>query len=457
MQKIFSFLPLGILSISTVAVAHERPNVVMILTDDLGIGDVGCYGQRLIPTPNIDSLSAHGIQFMQHYSGSTVSAPSRSCLMTGMHTGHTALRGNFIGERIGNTIYDRPLPDGEVTVGELFKQGGYSTGCVGKWGLGNLTGEGSPLTQGFDYFYGYETHIDAHRAYPLHLWENLKKVELGGTQYADELIVCKALNFIENNSERPFFLYLATTLPHADILVPEDEMQRFDDGRFPETPYTGGYAAQPKPRATFAAMITRIDNTVGRVVAQLKRLGIYENTIVIFTSDNGTHKEGGHDPYYFLSNSGYRGTKRDLYQGGIITPMIISWPDVVRAGSVSYHRSAFWDFVPTVCDIMGVAKPDNIDGISYLPTLSGHGEQPLHEYLYWEFHEEGGKQALLKGEWKLIRLGIKSGKPRYELYNISNDPKELRNVAEQSNGKVSELEALMNHARTPSDIWYFQQ
>lgn len=451
---------LGLLPVISAAQSSAQnsshPNVVLIMADDMGIGDVGCYGQRTIPTPNIDSLAAHGMQFMQHYSGSTVSAPSRAVLLTGKHTGHSAIRCNFVGLRDDNgSIADYPLPKEEATVADMFKKQGYTTALVGKWGLGGLDDCGSPLLHGFDHFYGYITQIDAHRAYPQFLWDNKKKVELGGKQYADELIVRSGLDFIDKNGDRPFFLMVATTLPHADILAPQQEVAPWL-GKFKETPYQGGYAAQANPRATFAAMITRVDNTVGRIVQKLKEQGIYDNTLIIFTSDNGTHSEGGHDPYYFASNSLYRGAKRDLYQGGILTPFIAACPQMIKQGAVSYHTSAFWDLMPTVCDLVGLPTPDDTDGISYLPTLTGIAEQPEHQYLYWEFHELGGKQAVLVGDWKLIRLGVYKT-PRYELYNIAKDPKELRNVSADFQWKVDELSAIMDNARTPNPIWYFQQ
>lgn len=436
----------------------SQPNVIFFLTDDLGIGDVGCYGQRTIPTPNIDSMARSGMQFMQHYSGSTVSGPSRCVLMTGMHTGHSATRGNFSRRDPNGIVYDYPISDSVLTVAEIFKQAGYTTAITGKWGLGAVNDQGSPNRQGFDYFFGYETHIDAHKAYPTHLWENEKRIELNKQHYADELIITKAEEFISKNSDKPFFLYFATALPHAELLVPEDELTPFD-GQFTETPYKGEwYCSQPKPRATFAAMVARIDNNVGRMVKLLKEKGIYDNTIIIFSSDNGTHLEGGHDPYYFSSNSLYRGTKRDLYEGGIRTPFIVQWPAKIKAGSVSYHVSAFWDFMPTMCEVTGVPRPDNMDGISYLPTLTGKGEQPEHQYLYWEFHEYGGKQAVLKDGWKLIKLNVgKTEKSYYELYNLDSDPKELRNVASQFQWKVLELRTIMESARIEHPVWHFQQ
>lgn len=432
----------------------QRPNVIFILTDDLGIGDLGCYGQRDIPTPNIDSLAAHGMQFMQHYAGSTVSAPSRCVLLTGKHTGHSYIRGNQGFTTPSGHASDYPLADAEVTAGEIFKASGYSTACVGKWGLGGIDNEGHPNNQGFDYFYGYLSQVSAHKYYPEFLYENGAKIPLDKKHYSDELIIRQAEKFIADKAAEPFFLYYTTTLPHAELTVPDDELAAFD-GKFAETPFAGDwYCSQTKPRATFAAMITRIDRNVGRIVKLLKDKGIYDNTIIIFSSDNGTHLEGGHDPYFFASNSLYRGTKRDLYQGGIRTPYIVSWGDRIRSGSVSYHVSAFWDFVPTVCDILNVKSPDGIDGISLLPALTEQGEQPKHDYLYFEFHEMGGKQAIIRDNWKLIKLNAKEPLQSYlELYNLGADPKELRNVAAEFPAKALELKTLMENARTHNTVW----
>lgn len=459
MKSIVPFIPLTLLTAGVYAqnaTEGSLPNVVLILTDDMGIGDVGCYGQRTIPTPNIDTLAKHGMQFMQHYSGSSVSAPSRCSLLTGMHVGHASIRGNYVDRREGtDIIYDYNLPKEDITIADVFKKAGYSTALTGKWGMGEINTEGCPLRHGFDYFFGYETQVDAHRAYPDHLWENGRRVELDKKTYADEMIVGKALNFIER-TDGPFFLEIATTLPHAELLVPPEERARFE-GLFKETPFPGGwYAAQDMPRATFAAMITRIDNTVGRVVDALKKKGALDNTMIIFTSDNGTHLEGGHDPYYFNSNSLYRGTKRDLYQGGIITPLIVRWPGNIAEGSVSYHVSAFWDFLPTFCDIAGVAKPEGLDGISMLPELTGKGEQQKHDHLYFEFHEEGGKQAVIKDGWKLIKLRAGSDRPVFELYNIQQDPKELRDVSSKFPWKIDELKVIMENSRTENPVWHFQ-
>lgn len=432
------------------------PNVVFILADDLGIGDLGCYGQNKIKTPAIDSLAKNGIKFTQHYSGSTVSAPSRCVLLTGKHTGHSYIRGNkgYIAE--DGRHYDLNLKDSEVTLGEVFKTKDYVTACVGKWGLGGPSGEGHPNNQGFDYFFGYLGQGNAHNYYPKQLFENNTPVELNNKVYSHDLIMEKALDFISNNSKKPFFLYLTPTIPHADLVVPDNEL--FDyDGQFQEVPFLGnGYRQQLKPRATFAAMVTRLDRDVKRILDLLEEKGIAENTIVVFTSDNGTHKEGGHDPQYFDSNGPFRGTKRDLYEGGIRTPYIMSWPAVIKPGSVSYQVSAFWDFLPTVCDLIGAERPKGIDGISLLPTITGRGKQKQHDYLYFEFHEQGGKQAVIKDYWKLVHLQVNnSQKERYELYNLASDPAEIANVVSKYPHIVRKLKKVMNSARTTNSNWKF--
>lgn len=440
----------------------KQPNVVFVLADDMGIGDLGAYGQRIIRTPYIDSLAARGVQFMQHYSGSTVSAPSRAVLLTGKHTGHCAIRGNKGHTDATGKIFDFSLPDAEVTLAEQFRKAGYATGVTGKWGLGSIEHEGSPLNQGFDYFFGYRTHIEAHKAYPKVLWENTTKIELNGTQYADELILNKALGFIDRSSEsgKPFFLYYTTTLPHAELIVPSDEITPYV-GKVQERPYRGSwYESQQTPASAYAAMVTRIDRNVGRIVGMLREKGELDNTIIVFTSDNGTHAEGGADPTYFDSNSLYRGIKRDLYEGGVRVPMIISWPEVIAPGGVSYHVSAFWDFMPTFSEIIGIPSPKGTDGISMVPSLTGRGSQRAHDYLYWEFHEEGGKQSLLQGDWKLIRLAAawqntNPEKLRYELYNLARDPKELRSVATSYPERVEQMRKIMDASRTNDPEWNF--
>lgn len=433
-------------------------NVIYIMADDLGIGDLGCYGQTKIQTPAIDRMAAAGMRFTQHYSGSTVSAPSRCSLMTGMHTGHCNIRGNQGTKADDGLNYDYPLAAGEITVGDIFKRAGYATACVGKWGMGGPGSEGLPGKHGFDYFFGYLGQAHAHKYYPDFLFENDKKIVLDKKVYSHDLMMDKALDFIRNNASNPFFLYLSPTIPHAEMLVPEGELGEYD-GMFPETPFTSqdGYCSQPKPKATFAAMVSRLDRDVQRIMDLLAEKGLADNTIVIFTSDNGAHAEGGHDPDFFHSTGPFRGLKRDLYEGGIRTPFIVSWPGTIVPGSVSYHVSAFWDFLPTVCDLTGVPVPQEIDGISYLPSLTGRGEQLRHGYLYWEFHERGGRRALLQDGWKLVELNVNNpGQRVTELYNLAADPGERADVAAQYPDRVKKMRTLMSHARTPSAVWEFQ-
>ncbi|MCK9507642.1 MAG: arylsulfatase [Pigmentiphaga sp.] len=437
----------------------KLPNIIYILADDLGIGDLGCYGQKKIMTPAIDQLAENGMRFTQHYSGSTVSAPSRCALLTGKHTGHTYIRGNKGYKHTDGYSYDLPLADEELTVGEILKQKDYATACIGKWGLGGPDSEGRPNNQGFDYFFGYLGQGNAHHYYPEQLFENNTAIKLNKKIYSHDLIAEKAMNFINNNAERPFFLYFSITLPHAELVVPEADRLGYTD-KFPETPFLGrgSYGSQEQPHATYAAMVTKIDRNVAQIVNILKEKGIYDNTIIIFTSDNGVHHEGGHDPDFFNSNGPFRGYKRDLYEGGIRTPFIVSWPSRIAKGSISYHISAFWDFLPTVCDIIEETPPADTDGISFLPELTGKGKQKQHQSLYFEFHEGGGKQAILKDGWKLIRLQVNNPqKTKLELYNYFNDPGEVANVAKQYPDRVKELQVLMDAQRTSNENWEFKK
>lgn len=453
------FVPISLLANkSTEPKTAKLPNVIYILADDLGIGDLGCYGQKIIKTPGIDKLAENGMLFTEHYSGSTVSAPSRCSLMTGKNTGHTFIRGNKGYRHTDGFEYDLPLAANEITVAEIFKQKNYQTACFGKWGLGGPESEGRPQNQGFDYFFGYLGQGDAHSFYPKHLFENDTKIQLDKKVYSHDLIFNKALEYIDKNGDKPFFMYLTPTIPHAELVVPEGELMGFD-GKFPETPFInkgGSYGSQAQPHATYAAMVTRLDRDVQRLVDFLKKKGIYENTIVIFTSDNGGHKEGGNDPDFFDSNGPFRGYKRDLYEGGIRTPFIVQWPNTIPKGRVSYQTSAFWDFLPTVAELIGAKAPAEIDGISYLPTLTGKGKQKAHNSFYFEFHEQGGKQAIRSGKWKLIRLNVNiPTKSKLELYNLQDDPAEIANVAEQYPDKVKELSTLMDKQRTKNKNWNF--
>lgn len=439
--------------------AESTPNVIYILADDLGIGDLGCYGQKIIKTPGIDKLAENGMRFIQHYSGSTVSAPSRCSLLTGKHTGNAYIRGNKGYKHTDGFKYDLPLAASEVTVAEIFKQKNYQTACFGKWGLGGPESEGRPQNKGFDYFFGYLGQGDAHSYYPIHLFENDTKIPLNKKVYSHDLIMEKAFEYIDKKGDKPFFMYLTPTIPHAELIVPEGEMMGYD-GKFPETSFVnkgGSYGSQDQPRATYAAMVSRLDRDVQRLVDLLKKKGIYKNTIIFFSSDNGIHKEGGMDPDFFDSNGPFRGSKRDLYEGGIRTPFIVQWPEVITKASISYHPSAFWDFLPTMAELIGVKVPSDIDGKSFLPTLTGKGKQKKHDSFYFEFHEQGGKQAIIKGDWKLIKLNVnKPQETTLELYNIKHDAAEIANVANQFPEKVKELIVLMEKEHTMNENWNFK-
>lgn len=449
----------GLMSLPLVAVEKNQPNIIFFLADDMGIGDAGCYGQKIIKTPNIDALASSGVQFMQHYSGSTVSAPSRCALMTGKHTGQAAIRGNG-SSAIRNEDADLSLPLEEITVAEILKEKGYATACVGKWGLGGPQSNGSPVNQGFDYFFGYLSQGAAHRYYPEFLYENESKYPLNG-QYSHTVIMQKGLEFIEKNVTKPFFAYFAVTPPHADLDIPDLGIY---NNKFPETPHinnsTKGYKTQLQPKAAYAAMVSELDRNVGQIIELLKKKGIYENTIIIFSSDNGVHKVGGNDPDFFDSNGPFRGYKRDLYEGGIRAPFIVSWKNKISTPHVSYHISAFWDFLPTVCDIVGAETPKGVNGISFLPELlHDNRSQSKHDYIYFEFYEQGGKQSILSADgWKLIRLQVGNPKKTYEeLYNLKFDPGELANVITQYPGIADKLRAEMAAQRTDNANFIFSK
>ena len=444
------------------------PNIIYFIADDLGYGDLSCLGQEKFNTPNIDRLASEGMLFTQHYSGSTVCAPSRSALMTGQHTGHTPIRGNRSIQPEGQW----PIEDKTFTLAELLKQKGYVTGGFGKWGLGGPGTEGDPVFQGFDVFFGYNCQGKAHNYYPRHLWDNLEKVILHENEginegiYGPNLIHEKALEFIESNKDQPFFLFYPNVIPHAELFAPEEYMEMFRGKFLPEKKYQGydegpkfrdgPYGSQPESHAAFAAMITLLDHQVGEVIDKIAELGLSENTLVIFTSDNGPHLEGGADPDYFNSNGIYTGYKRDLYEGGIRVPTIARWPGKIAANSQTNHLSAFWDVYPTLAELTGQEIHDSVDGISFLPTLLGKEGQQEHEYLYWEFHEKNGRQAIRKGDWKLVRYDVFSPeKMTTELYNIAEDPAEIRNVAEENQDIAEELLHLMKGARTESPVFTF--
>ena len=445
------------------------PNVIFILADDLGYGDLSCYGQTKFQTPHIDNLGSGGLVFNQHYSGSTVCAPSRSALMTGLHTGHTHIRGNKEAHPEGQY----PLPDSALTLAEIFKTKGYVTGMFGKWGLGNMESEGKPIKQGFDTFNGFICQRLAHNYYPTHLWRNEEKIHLtenegsNNESYAPDLIHNGALTFLEENKDKPFFLYMPVIMPHAELVAPEKYMEKYHNKFGTETPYKGAepdskdykkgpYGSQAEPHAAFAAMVNLLDDQVGEIIAKLKSLGIYENTIIVFTSDNGPHQEGGADPDYFDSNGPLRGYKRDVYEGGIRTPLIVHWSGKITAGKTD-HISAFWDFVPTFSELIGASIPNKIDGISMYATLFGRpDQQKTHDYLYWEFHEQGGKQAIRKGNWKAVKLNVNdTTKSHIELYDLTNDKGETSNIALAHQDLVKEFETLFKKSRGTNPVFKF--
>ena len=431
----------------------NKPNIIFILADDLGYGDLGCYGQKQIKTPNLDKMAEEGMRFTQHYAGSTVCAPSRCVLMTGLHTGHCLVRGNA---RV-------PLRPSDVTVAELLKQAGYTTGIIGKWGLGEPDSTGIPNRQGFDYWFGYLNQGHAHNYYPTYLWRNEEKVQLknevrdvnppGGVatkrvEYSHDLFALEALTFVEHNKDKPFFLYLAFTIPHANNEAGKEGMEVPDYGIYKDKDW-------PEAQKGHAAMITRMDGDIGKLFAKLKELGIDENTLVFFSSDNGPHREGGNNPDFNDSNGPLRGIKRDLYEGGIRVPGLARRPGKIKAGSVTDHICGFWDFLPTCADLAGIEAPKDIDGISMLPTLLGkHEKQKKHELLYWEFHEQGKKQAVRMGEFKGVRLNAaKNPDGPIELYNLKTDIGEKDNIADQHPDIVEKIAQYMNQARVPSKDW----
>ena len=439
------------------AQSASKPNLIYILADDLGIADFGCYGGKIIKTPRVDRMAREGMRFTEHYSGSTVCAPTRCVLMTGKHTGHARIRGNSAPD----------LKPEDVTVAEVLKGAGYATGIIGKWGLGEAGSTGVPNKQGFDFWYGYLNQRNAHHYYPPFLWRNETKELFPGnpklrTHYSHDLFTKEALKFIDGNRERPFFLYVAYTLSHVDLDVPKDSKAPYVGKLGKEKPYgkPGGqhYRHEKQPRATFAGMTSRLDRDVGRILDFLKKLGLAENTLVVFSSDNGPTPAGGADPKFFDGNGIYRGIKRDLYEGGIRAPMIAWWPGRIAAGSTTKHISAHWDVLPTFAELAGLKSPTGIDGISFAPTLLGKGgKQKRHDHLYWEFYEQGGKQAVRQGDWKAVRTGLmKRPDAPIELYNLSVDPGEAKNVAAANPGVVKRMAAIIRNASTPDPNYSFK-
>jgi len=427
---------------------ERKPNIVLVLADDLGYGDLGCYGQSWIKTPNLDRLAREGIRFLNHYAGSAVGPPSRCCLLTGKHTGHAPVRADG----------DTPLPEHEVTVAEVLKQAGYATALIGKWGIGYPNAPGTPNRQGFDYLYGFLDAWHAHNYYPDFLWRNEAKCAVRGnvvrvigrggvaikrTQYSQDLLTAQALTYIEEHRDHPFFLLVAFPIPHANTEAGRHGLEVPNDMPYSDREW-------PQPQKNYAAMITRLDYSVGRLAELLVRLGIAERTLLLFTSDNGPHRDAGADPAFFGSAGPLRGHKGSLYEGGIRVPLIAWWPGTIKPGVVTSHASAFWDFLPTAAELAGVDPPQGVDGISYLPTLQDDSEhQRQHEFLYWELHGHETQQAVRFGDWKAVRRGDRST----ELFDLKGDPAESRNLAPSHPDIVQQAESLMKSAHTPSPLF----
>ncbi len=421
-----------------------QPNIIFIMADDLGIGDVGCYGQKMIKTPEIDKMATEGLRFTQVYAGSSVCAPSRSSIMTGMHNGHNRVRDN-----VPHGVFLQP---DDLTVAEVLKQAGYTTGAIGKWSLGNPGSWGVANYQGFDYFYGHLNQDQAHFYYPDYLWEN-DKIDLlsenrGGKtgQYTHNKFTQKALNFIDENKENPFFLYVAYTLPHFSDYsrsTPESQIVPSDE------PYSN--KDWPQVEKNYAAMVHMIDQDVGKILDKVQGLGLDNNTIIFFTSDNGPCDSTAHKPEFFNSSGAYRGVKRDMYEGGIRIPMIVRWPGKVAQGKSSDAVWAFWDFLPTAADLAGLPFKNETDGISVLPTLLGE-KQKLHDYLYWDYGHSRDEffQAARWGNWKGI---IDNSTGKIEIYNLENDLGEENNLASSQPEKVNRFKEIIKEAYVPSSAY----
>ncbi len=467
-----------VIGVGPLSAEQRPPNIVFILADDLGYGELGCYGQTKIRTPHLDQLAADGMRFTQHYSGSPVCASARCVLMTGKHTGHAYIRGNT--EKGGwgpdEPEGQHPLLKTETTIAEILKVKGYRTAAIGKWGLGGPGSEGHPNFQGFDFFYGYLCQRVAHNYYPTHLWRNHDVDVLGNTYfkahqrisapyqadrdwkrysskvYATDRMIGEAEKFIRQNKDQPFFLYYATNVPHVALQVPDDSLNEYKN-QFEEMPYLGnkGYLPHPFPRAAYAAMITRMDRNIGRILRQIRELGLENETLVVFSSDNGPTFNGGSDSTFFASTRGLRGLKTSLFEGGIRVPMIVRLPGRIKAGAVSDHVSAFQDVLATVCEFAEADVPVGIDGVSFLPTLLGNpNKQEKHSSLYWEYRQQ---QAVRAGDWKLYRRANKQGDVNSLLFDLARDPRESTNLATANPEKLNELIEIAQQSRTPSKLF----
>ncbi|HEY3414789.1 MAG TPA: arylsulfatase [Armatimonadota bacterium] len=447
------------LTMNSARAAEQRPNIVLIVADDLGYGELGCYGQTRIKTPNLDRMAARGLRFTRFYAGAPVCAPSRCCLITGCQPSRAVIRDNVEVPPEGQMA----LPARTMTISRALRAAGYTTAMVGKWGLGAPGSEGAPERQGFDHFYGYLCQREAHNYYPTHLWRDGKKVILEGNtpgnvtgrQYAHDLMTEDVLSWVGRKRTKPFFLCWTPTIPHLALQVPEDSITPYR-GLWDEHPYDGkgGYQPQATPRAAYAAMISRLDRDVGRLVDRLRELGLEQNTLILFTSDNGpTFKVGGADAEFFHSAGPLRGLKGSVYEGGIRVPLIAYRPGAIPAGRTSDHIAAFWDVFPTLLDVAGGARPAGLDGLSFAPTLTGIGDQPEHGYLFWEFPGYGGQQAVLMQRWKGVRREMDKGNMGVALYDLDTDIAETTDVASAHPDIVARIEEIMRRDRVPSPIF----
>jgi len=435
------------------ASAVKKPNVILIMADDLGYGDLGVYGQQKIKTPNIDKLAAEGMKFNQHYAGAPVCGPSRATLLTGLHTGHSAVRGNPKWTNSGNPV---ELGASDITIGDVFKSAGYNTALIGKWAMADakeINVEAMPNSRGFDHFFGYKTHIEAHHYYWHRLFKNNTPYVLNENDYSlkkgkytHDLFTEDALSYVEKNVDEPFFLFLSYTIPHLEVTVPEDSKLNYQKLDWPKRKMKtdGHYKNDEEGHTAYAGMVSRMDRDIGVLMDKIKSLGLDDDTLVIFTSDNGHEYDSLKKPF-FNSNGPFRGMKRDLYEGGIRMPLIARWPNKIEKNSESDHVSAFWDFLATACDIASVEMCPKSDGLSFLPTLLGTNNQVKHDFLYWEFNEKKGPmQAILMDNWKLLK-----SENNLELYNLTLDEGEVNNLANNEVEIVTKLLAKLKKARTP--------
>jgi arylsulfatase len=475
--RAFGILPVFMLAISGLQAAERPPNVILLLADDLGYGELGCYGQKWIKTPNIDRLAREGILFTQHYAGNAVCAPSRCCLMTGKHPGHAYIRSNrdpkdldHLKEKHGWQFPGQfPIPESEVTIAEMLARRGYATAAVGKWGLGHIGTTGDPNRQGFDLFYGFNCQRHAHNHYPRFLWRNAEKESLPGNDralygqtYSQDNFIEVGLQFIRKNRNRPFFLYMPFAVPHLSIQVPEESLAQYK-GIIPEADYQHrGYLKHPFPRAGYAAMVSHMDRGVGKIMELVEALGLTDETLIMFSSDNGPtfDRLGGSDSDFFRSTGPFRGRKGSLFEGGIRVPLVARWPTKIPAGTVTDHMSAFWDVMPTIADIAGVKVANDIDGISFAPTLMGNAAaQREHDYLYWEFPGYGGQQVVRLDNWKAMRQDmLRKSNPeplKIQLFNLEVSIDEQHDVVDQHPALVDRIRQIMRDARTPSKVFPF--